>query len=553
MTQEEQENKEEKIQLESGTYELLRSRLGQNGNDLQLALGKLNDARKEVFGTIENSIVGTERITTQNNCVPWDMVPIGSLFLFGYNVHMGLKTETDLSDVFSVYEYSDKTFHEKPLDLIKQKEFVKDFNQLYKYYKNTQFIKFAKFGPFLHMIFRTGKDIDDVKTFKWKIFEGTIEYIDNRSTHEFTYPEQHQFRWKRTTRDDHREGKHPHISVEEKVFVETIGGDLTVKVEDNTEDGKGIYSEPVNQKDQALADAEVQYTVIGHLIILKIRPYQEEFRYILYNSKLGKAQRIDELAESCILLPDDHGIIFTNGYYLQNGEFKKFDNNLERMVFENRIDAPNGEDFLYIFYNRANGIYLLLNYNLIKQKVENPMICHGYSIFENGEMCLFKADREAKKHHVVQIWQTPFTGPDFLTEVVDESLISRIGNKEIVRAMAECQEIINLIEKEEVFATLYIDLIKMCTDVADSYHWLDKEELFKLSEPLLRVKDTAAATVEEFEKVTRIKESTANTQKEVFEKVDLVIRKVKKTHAEDINEYVQLLSDLRTARSEVIS
>lgn len=553
MTQEEQENKEENIQLESGTYELLKNRLGQNGSDLQLALGKLNDARKEVFGTIENSIIGTERITTQNNCVPWDMVPIGNLFLFGYNVHMGLKTETDLSDVFSVYEYSDKTFHEKPLDLIKQKEFVKDFNQLYKYYKNTQFIKFAKFGPFLHMVFRTGKDIEDIKTFKWKIFEGTIEYIDNRSTHEFTYPEQHQFRWKRTTRDDHREGKHPHISVEEKVFVETLGGDLTVKVEDNTEDGKGIYSEPVDHKDQSLADAEVQYTVIGHLIILKIRPYQEEFRYILYNAKLGKAQRIDELAESCILLPDDHGIIFTNGYYLQNGEFKRFDNSLQRMVFENRIDAPNGEDFLYIFYNRANGIYLLLNYNLIKQKVENPMICHGYSIFENGEMCLFKADREAKKHHVVQIWQTPFTGPDFLTEVVDDSLISRIGNKEIVRAMAECQEIINLIEKEEVFTTLYIDLIKMCTDVADSYHWLDKEELFKLSEPLLRVKDTAAATVEEFEKVTRIKDSTANTQAEVFEKVDLVIRKVKKTHAEDINEYVQLLSDLRTARGEVIS
>ena len=553
MAQVEQGNTEENVQLESGTYELLRSRLGQNGSDLQLALGKLNDARKEVFGTIENSIIGTERITTQNNCVPWDMVPIGSLFLFGYNVHMGLKTETELSDVFSVYEYSDKTFHEKPLDLIKQKEFVKDFNQLYKYYKNTQFVKFAKFGPFLHMVFRTGKDIEDIKTFKWKIFEGTIEYIDNRSTHEFTYPEQHQFRWKRTTRDNHREGKHPHISVEEKVFVETLGGDLTIKVENNTEDGKGIYSEPVDHKDQILADAEVQYTVIGHLIILKIRPYQEDFRYILYNSKLGKAQRIDELAESCILLPDDHGIIFTNGYYLQNGEFKRFDNSLQKMVFENRIDAPNGEDFLYIFYNRENGIYLLLNYNLIKQKVENPMICHGYSIFENGEMCLFKADREAKKHHVVQIWQTPFTGPDFLTEVVDDSLISRIGNKEIVRAMAECQEIINLIEKEEVFATLYIDLIKMCTDVSDSYHCLNKEELFKLSEPLLRVKDTAAATVEEYEKVTRIKENTANTQSEVFEKVDQAIRNVKKTHAEDINEYVQLLSQLRTARGEVIS
>ncbi|MGB3467160.1 MAG: DNA repair ATPase, partial [Cyclobacteriaceae bacterium] len=553
MTQEEKGNSENNVQLESGTYELLTNRLQQNGTELEIALDKLNEARKNVFGTIENTVIGTERITTKHNCVPWDMVPVGDLFLFGYNVHMGLKTETELSDVFSVYEYSNRTFHEKPLDLLHTKDFLKDFNQLYKYYKNTQFVKFAKFGPFLHMVFRTGKDIEDVKTFKWKIFEGKLEYIDNRSTHEFSYPQQNQFRWKRTTRDDHRDGRHPHISVEDKVFVETLGGDLTIKVENNTEDGRGIYNESVEQSDQTLADAEVNYTVIGHLIILKIKPYQEDYRYILYNSKLEKAQRIDELAESCILLPDDQGIIFTNGFYLQNGDFKRFDNNLERMVFENRIDAPNGEDFLYIFYNRENGIYLLLNYNLIKQKVENPLICHGYSIFENGEMCLFKADREAKKHHVVQIWQTPFTGPDFITEVKDDSMISKIGNKEIVRAMAECHEVINLIEKEEVFATLYIDIIKMCTDIADSYHWLDKEELFNLAEPLAKVKDTASATVEEFEKVTRIKENTSQTQKEVFERADMAIREVKKTHAENINEFVQLLSSLRTVRGEVIS
>ena len=553
MSEDLQENKEQNIQLESGTYELLKNRLSQHGKELEEALNKLNGARKDVFGTIENTVIGTERITTQNNCVPWDMVPVGNLFLFGYNVHMGLKTETELSDVFSVYEYADRTFHEKPLDLIKQKKFVADFNQLYKYYKNTTFVKFAKFGPFLHMVFRTGKDIADVKTFKWKIYEGQMEYIDNRSTHEFVFPEQHQFRWQRTTRDDHREGKHPHISIEDKVFVETISGDLTVKVEDNTDDGMGIYREPVQQKDQTLADAEVSYTMIGHLIILKIRPYQEEYRYILYNSKLEKAQRIDELAESCILLPDDHGIIFTNGYYLQSGEFKKFENQLNSMMFENRIDSPNGEDYIYVFYNRENGIYLLLNYNLIKQKVENPIICHGYSIFENGEMCLFKADREAKKHHVVQIWQTPFTGPDFQTEVKDDSMLSKIGNKEIVRAMAECQEVINLVGKEEVFTTLYIDIIKLCTDIADSYHWLDKEELFQLSAPLLKVKDTASATVEEFEKVTRIKESTAETQRTVFEQSDMAIRNVKKTHAENINQFVQLLSELRSVRGEVIS
>ena len=32
---------------------------------------------------------------------------------------------------------------------------------------------------------------------------------------------------------------------------ETIGGDLTIKIEDNTEDGEGIYSEDVDDPNQS--------------------------------------------------------------------------------------------------------------------------------------------------------------------------------------------------------------------------------------------------------------------------------------------------------------
>ncbi len=37
-------------------------------------------------------------------------------------------------------------------------------------------------------------------------------------------------------------GTHPHISIADRFFVETVGGDLTVKIEDNTASGEGIYS-----------------------------------------------------------------------------------------------------------------------------------------------------------------------------------------------------------------------------------------------------------------------------------------------------------------------
>lgn len=540
------------ITLEGGTYEILRNRLLKSGGELRIRLDKLNHERKEVFGSIETQLLTTERVTTDNNCTPWDMLPIGDKFLFGYNVHIGLKTETDLSDVFSIYEYKDHNFHRLDLSLISDKHFEADFHKLYKYYKKTRFIKFALMGPFLHMVFRVGKEVSDIKTFKWEIKGQQLNYVDNRSDHEFKYPSQHEFEWKRTTRDDYRSGTFPHISIEDKVFVETIKGSLTIKVEDNTDTGKGIFEEGVEEVDQTLDDAEVHYAVIGNIIILRIRPYKENYRYIVYNSKIQEALRIDEIRDSCILLPDDHGIIFTNGYYLQTGEFKKFDNDLKSMVFEKRVASPNGEDYLYIFYNRLSGTYLLLHYNLIEQKAENPTICHGYSIFENGEMCLFKADDEPKKHHAVQIWQTPYTGPDFLIDGKHDSYLDRVGNKDIVRAMAECHEILTLIEKEDTYANLYVDLIKSSTDVLDSYHWITRKETFSLSDPLKEIRETATAAVDEYEKVVSIKANTRATVTEVTGVADELIKKIKKTTARSIDEFVGFLSQLRKVRGEVI-
>ncbi|GAB5524010.1 MAG: DNA repair ATPase [Roseivirga sp.] len=540
------------ITLEGGTYEILRNRLLKSGGDLRSRLDKLNHERKEVFGSIETQLLTTERVTTDNNCTPWDMLPVGDKFLFGYNVHIGLKTETDLSDVFSIYEYRDHSFHRLDLNLISDKHFEADFHKLYKYYKKTRFIKFALMGPFLHMVFRVGKEVSDIKTFKWEIKEKELVYVDNRSDHEFKYPSQHEFEWKRTTRDDYRNGTFPHISIEDKVFVETIKGSLTIKIEDNTDVGKGIFEEAVAEADQTLDDAEVHYAVLGNIIILRIRPYKENYRYIVYNSKIQEALRIDEIRDSCILLPDDHGIIFTNGYYLQTGEFKKFDNDLKSMVFEKRVASPNGEDYLYIFYNRLSGTYLLLHYNLIEQKAENPTICHGYSIFENGEMCLFRADEEPKKHHAVQIWQTPYTGPDFLIDGKHDSYLDRVGNKDIVRAMAECHEILTLIEKEDSYANLYVDLIKSATDVLDSYHWITRKETFTLSSPLKEIRETATAAVDEYEKVISIKANTRSTVTEVTGVADELIKKIKKTTAKSIDEFVGFLSQLRKVRGEVI-
>ncbi|MET4106684.1 DNA repair ATPase [Hymenobacter sp. UYP22] len=541
-------------QLETGTYEILRNRLLKSSTDLRQRLDKLNAERKQVFGAVDTRLLGTGRITTENNCVPWDMVPVGQRFIFGYNVTLGLKAEPDLADVFGVYEYAAHDFRPLGLELLQNPQFLEEFRNLYRYYKNTQFVKFAVIGTHLFMVFRVGKSASDVKTFKWLLQGDTLTYLDNRSDHEYFFPPQHEFQWKRATRDMQRGGKHPHISIEDKVFVETIGGDLTIKVEDNTSTGHGILSEPVDDKDQTLDDSEIYFAVVGNLILLKIRPYQEQtYRYFIFNHKLKTAQRLDALADACVLLPDGQGLIFPHGFYLQTGDNKLFDNGLRDMLFEKRVASPNGEDFLYVFFQKEAGIYLLLSYNRIAQRVDNPIVCHGYALFENGELCYFRADDEPKKHHAVQIWQTPYTAPDFELPVTSDSYLYKLGNKEIVRAMSEVQEVLTLTGKDDSYAGLYLDLIRQTTALTDAYHWLREPAAQALAEPLGDIRQTATAAVEEFEKVQSIRKNTAQQTQTVFQKADELMGRIRRLAPDTVTEFVQLLGELRGVRGEVIS
>mgnify|MGYP001003820958 CR=1 FL=1 len=164
-------------------------------------------------------------------------------------------------------------------------------------------------------------------------------------------------------------------------------GDLTVKIENNTDTGEGIYAEPVDNPDQTLDDAEIFYAVLGNLILLKIRPYQEpRSRYLVYSEKTQQVRRLDSIEHACVLLPDDQGIIVSNGYFLQTGECKIFESALSEMVYHSRVQSPNGEDYLFVFYNRLSGDYVLLPYNLIEQKVGTPILCNGFTLFDSGEM-----------------------------------------------------------------------------------------------------------------------------------------------------------------------
>ncbi len=549
------EEKNEQITLEGGTYEILKKRLEEQGERLNGSLNSLNQDRQETFGSVSAQLLSTQRITTEHNCTPRDIVAIGDVFIFAYNVTFGLKSTTEVKDVFSIYRLNDQEFEEQGLSILDDSEFLKDFENLYKYYKQTIFARFWISGPNLFMIFQIGKSGSDIKTFKWLMKpDGSLEYLDNRSDHEYKFPKQQEFEWTRTNRDYFREGRHPHVSIHDRVFVECIGGDLTIKIEDNTESGEGIYGEQVDHKEQKLDDADIQFTELGPLILLRIKPYREDnFRYFVFNEKIKQVVRVDSIGESCILLPDDHGLIFPNGYYLISGEYKKFNYNPDDLMFERRIVSPNGEDSMYVFYQSETGHYVLLSYNVISRSIATPIQCNGHCFFRQGELLYFRSEDSPQKHHTVQIWQTPFVSPDYKPPVVEGSFLAKIGNKELVRCMAECQSIINLIRREEIYQNLYDDILDTTQDLLDAYFWLSHEEAHGLASVLSDIRETASAAIDEFDKVREIKRST---QDEVHE-VEKHTKKLLSQHKPDLltstNEFVSALYEFRKLRGRLVN
>lgn len=540
------------IVLEGDTYEIIQNRLQKQKNELQKRLSKLNTARTDIFGSVETKLIANNRINTENNCIARDIVTVGRHCLFGYNVHFGLRTEIKLEDVFSIYSYEKGHFVIKSLDLINDDVFESDFLNLYKYYRNVIFSKFSILGNYLHMVFQLSESVTDIKTFKWLIDDDTLTYVDNRSEHEYRFPAQHDFNWIEVTREMHRYGKHSHISILDKIFVETIGGDLTIKIEDNTEEGRGIFDEPVVHPDQTLDDGQYRYADLGNLIVLEIKPFQEEARYFVYNHKLQEVKKIDSIKDAAILLPDDQGILYHNGFYLQSGENKLFDTDIHNVEFLKKIASPNGEDYFYVFYQSEKGLYILMTYNVIDQEVKTPIICNGYTILTNGELCYFKTEYEQTKHHIIQIWQTPFITGKLPPSEHSETLIYKIGNKDIVKAMAECHTLINLLNKKDNYSGLYDDLVKQSTDVLDSFYWIREPETKELNVPLAEINKTANAAIDEFEKVLQLRKNAIKATGETSQTAEVLFNKIKSSSFKSIEEFVEVLAKLRSLRGEVI-
>ncbi|WP_288438265.1 DNA repair ATPase [uncultured Chryseobacterium sp.] len=538
-------------QLNTGTYEIIQNRLNEQKNDLVQRLQQLNESRKNIFGGVDFSLVANERISTDHSCIAKDIYSLGDLLIFGSNAHLGLQTEIHISDVFSIYKINNNRFEPQDHTLINDEVFIDEFKNLYKYYRNTFFARFTFTENYLYMVFQLSESTTDIKAFKWLIKEGKLIYVDSRSASETSYPQQHGFVWTKATRDMQRSGKHPHISLADKVFVESIGGDITIKVEDNTDTGKGIYSEDVIHKDQNLDDAEIHFCDLDNLVLFKIKPYQETERYFIYNHKEKTVSRADALKYSGLLLPENQGVLFSNGYALQTGGLKVISQDQNRLYYLKTVIEPNGENFLYVFYDDKNNNYQLISYNIITQTIETPIRCSGFTFLNDGKLIYLRESVETTKNHLAQIWQTPFSKELLPNTEKADSLIYKIGNKDIVRVMAESQELITLLNKKDSYSGLYNDIVKLSTFILDTYYFLGEDEVQKLDVPLKEIRAIAHSAINEYEKVVEQRKNTEEALEKIKQACEKILDDTKRLHYSQLTEYIDALSQIRTLRGEV--
>ncbi len=410
---------------------MIKKRLTEQGERLEQQTAKLNNARLAEFGSTQMQVIARTRIRTEYNCVAQDMVQVGEYLLFGYNVFMGLKRTSNIKDVLSLYRIiepvdggkgsssnsetttnTEYTLEEVDLagTFLSQPAIVQDFNELYRYYKQTRLMQLTVRDSKLLLAFQIGERVSDIRVFRFALDfsdnipkSAQVAYVDNRGERDIELPPAYDFAWIETTREQMVNGKFPHMNIMDTLFVETVGSDLTIKVENNTESGKGIYSEPVTDRTQSLTDAQIDYAKVGSLILLKILPYREDdYRYFVYNTLTETVLRLDAIGQLCVQLPENHGIIFPGGYYLQTGEHKLFDGKdagASDLRFKRKIVSPNGEDVLFLFYDVALGVTGLFPYNIIKKQLANPIYCNGMALADSGRLVLFSAQSEPSRIH----------------------------------------------------------------------------------------------------------------------------------------------------------
>ncbi|MGW6781635.1 DNA repair ATPase [Streptomyces sp. NPDC054987] len=554
---------------ESGTYEVLRDRLAAQARELARGAEALNEARIAVFGSSEVALTRSGHLRTDRNRTAVDLAAVGGHLLFGYDRPAAERGgETEVRDVLALY---DRDLNPLPEDavpgLLDDPAFRQEFRTLHRYYHDARLQRLRHVDGRLLAVFRTGERAEDIRVLRWSLApSGEARFLDAQGERDHVLPPPHDIGWRATTREDHVTGRHPHVSVDGRIFVSTVGGALTVKTENDTESQDALHREPVDEPLQSLADAEIAYAVVGPLVLLRVLPYKERARrHLVYNSLTGTVVRLDGIGGSCRRLPDDAGIVFPGGYCLASGTVRTFDTDAAGLRFEQCVPAPNGEDLLYVFRALHGGRSLLLPYHLIRKEVTAPLACHGHARFDDGTLVVLRPDPDrSARAHAVQLWSTPFASDLHPTATATAGgPLARIGNTELVRAVADTLAVARQAADTReappaTAAARYEALLAACGRIVDRFPWLaeftrDASGGPDLSGPLEAVRATTAGVLEEFETVRSLTTQAADALAEAHRTAIALIRRIRGEAPAAAEEWTGRITELRRAQGHLVT
>ena len=561
--------------LDTGTYEVLRDRLAAQAAELARRAEELNTRRTAEFGSTRLELTGTERLRTEHTCLPRDIVVIGDVLLFGYGTRPGTTAETAPGKVFALYDRDLNQLAEDAVPgLLDDPAFAREFAALHRYYRDSRLLELRRTEGRLLAVFQTGEKTDDIRVLRWSVSDdGRVSFLDARGERDHVLPASHDVEWVDATREDHIPGRHPHLSIGGEVFVATDGGALTIKAENDTETGEGIYAEPVDEPLQSLADAEIAHARVGVLLLLRIRPYKESaYRHLVFNTLTKAVVRLDGIGQACRRLPEDQGIAFPGGYCLASGAYKVFDVDAPQtaaLEFERVVRSPNGEDVLYAFHARAEGRRLLLSYNQIRKEVATPLFCLGWALFDDGTLMVLRhgADDEAARIHPLQLWRSPYVSDTHAAaQPVGSGPLARVGNADLVRGLSDVLSLTlpevlgsartggtSTVAETTPTTEVYEALVAGCVRAADTHHWLADVGLGDLRAPLDAMRATGEEVLSEFEAVLTSTRQAADAVAEAEARIASVVRRLRGEAPRGASAWVAGLTELRQAQGHLLT
>ena len=190
---------------------------------------------------------------------------------------------------------------------------------------------------------------------------------------------------------------------------------------------------------------------------------------------------------------------------------------------------------------------------MISRQADQPMVCHGYSFFENGRLIIFRGDQEPARIHAMQIWQTPFCSDAHYASLDrgGDHKLADIGNRDLVRAISDLSQISRHIANQQPSAAIYSDLIRTLDAVIDSHHWLGDPSVGNMHDTLNTIRGTAGQVIDEFEKVEQLRgqaEQQLRQQHTAYEELE---RSLAIAGEHDVDALVGGLDSLRRLQGRV--